>query len=304
MTDTRRTAATAPPGGSERSTAPSVPTGPADVVAPQIDPNEVQDVGTPSRPFVDRLVSLGWTVLSGVLFIGLWQLVSMRVGSVVLPRPLQSIGAIGDAVEAGYLWSDMRITAIRIAGAFSLALGLAITFGVTLGVSKVATKLFGNWVTIAASIPSLLYIVIAYLWIGLNDRAAIIGGALVVLPTITFNIWQGMKSLDPELSEMSRAFGVSKRTTITRVLLPQTLPFIFAASRLGLALTWKIMIFVELLGRSSGVGYRIQFWYNLFNMERVLAAAIPFILVMLTLEFAVLRPAERYLFRWKREESR
>lgn len=270
-------------------------------------PPEVADteaVGLPPRSLTDRLASIGWTALSAALLILLWQLVSMRVGSNVLPRPIQSVAAIGEAIEAGYLWSDMRITAIRIAGAFALALGLAVTFGVTLGSSKLASKLFGNWVTIAASIPSLLYIVIAYLWVGLNDRAAIIGAALVVLPTITFNIWQGMKSLDPELSEMSRAFGVSRRTTVTRVMLPQTLPFIFAASRLGLALTWKIMIFVELLGRSSGVGYRIQFWYNLFDMERVLAAAIPFILVMLTLEFAVLRPLERYLFRWQREESR
>lgn len=257
-----------------------------------------------SRRRTDRLASAGWTLLSAGLLIVLWQLISMRVGSSVLPRPIQSVGAIGEAMEAGYLWSDMRITAARIAAAFVLALALAITFGVTLGMSELATKLFGNWVTIAASIPSLLYIVIAYLWIGLNDRAAIIGGAFVVLPTITFNVWQGMKSLDPELSEMSRTFGVPRRTTIFRVLLPQTLPFIFASSRLGLALTWKIMIFVELLGRSSGVGYRIQYWYNLFNMERVLAAAIPFILVMLTLEFVVLRPAERYLFRWKREESR
>lgn len=299
---TDATTTTGRPGGPSTGPAGAAPGAPPGSAPP--DDIDTEQVGLPPRTLSERLASAGWTALSAVLLIALWQVVSMRVGSTVLPRPIQSIGAIGDAIEAGYLWSDMRITAVRIAGAFALALSLAITFGVTLGMSKLATKLFGNWVTIAASIPSLLYIVIAYLWVGLNDRAAIIGGALVVLPTITFNIWQGMKSLDPELSEMSRAFGVNRRTTIAKVLLPQTLPFIFAASRLGLALTWKIMIFVELLGRSSGVGYRIQYWYNLFNMERVLAAAIPFILVMLTLEFAVLRPLERHLFRWKREESR
>jgi NitT/TauT family transport system permease protein len=285
---------TAPTSADAPSLPGSSPTGPAAASESEV----------PKRTLRERAASVGWAILSAALFVGLWQLLSMRVGSAVLPRPVQSVLAIGDSLEAGHLWSDMRVTAVRIAGAFALALTLAVIFGVTLGMSKIATKLFGSWVTIAASIPSLLYIVIAYLWIGLNDRAAIIGGALVVLPTITFNMWQGLKSLDPDLSEMARAFGVSRRTTITSVLLPQTLPFIFAASRLGLALTWKIMIFVELLGRSSGVGYRIQFWYNLFNMERVLAAAIPFICVMLTLEFAVLRPLERHLFRWKREESR
>ena len=58
-------------------------------------------------------------------------------------------------------------------------------------------------------------------------------------------LWQGMKSLDPGLSEMARAFGVPRWMLFRRVLLPQTIPFLFAAARLGLALTWKIIIFVD-----------------------------------------------------------
>ncbi|HYY88251.1 MAG TPA: ABC transporter permease, partial [Chloroflexota bacterium] len=81
-------------------------------------------------------------------------------------------------------------------------------------------------------------------------------------------------------------------------------PYLFAAARSGLALTWKIVIFVELMGRSSGVGYRIQYWYNLFNMGRVLASAIPFMMVMLLVELVVVRKLELYLFRWQRSELR
>jgi NitT/TauT family transport system permease protein len=88
------------------------------------------------------------------------------------------------------------------------------------------------------------------------------------------------------------------------VLFPQTLPYLFAAARACLALTWKIVIFVELMGRSSGVGYRIQYFYGLFNMERVLASALPFMLVMLLVELVVMRRLEQYLFRWRREETR
>jgi len=68
---------------------------------------------------------------------------------------------------------------------------------------------------------------------------------------------------------------------------------LFAAARSCLALTWKLVIFVELMGRSSGVGYRIQYFYSLFNMERVLASALPFMLMMLLIELVVLR--QRYL---------
>lgn len=229
---------------------------------------------------------------------------SINVGTDVLPTPLATAGAIGDYFESGLLWSDMRETGKRIVGAFALALVLSIIAGCTLGLSKWASRLFGAWVTIAASVPSLLYIVVCYLWIGLNDRAAVLGCALIVTPAMTFAIWDGVKALNPELGEMARAFATPRSIIVRRIVVPQTLPFVFIAARSGLSLTWRIMIFAELVGRSSGVGYRIQYWYNLFNMERVLAAALPFVGVMLLIEFAILRPLERWLFRWRRAETR
>jgi NitT/TauT family transport system permease protein len=125
-----------------------------------------------------------------------------------------------------------------------------------------------------------------------------------VAPSATFNVLQGVKSMDPQLSEMARAYGVPRWTVVRRVLLPQTIPFLFAAARSGLALTWKIVIFVELMGRSSGVGYRIQYWYNLFDMQRVLASALPFMLIMLLVELVIIRKLETFLFRWRRAEAR
>jgi NitT/TauT family transport system permease protein len=258
----------------------------------------------PRRTPADRAAMVGWPVLSGILLLGVWQFVSWRVGSDVLPGPVASVRAVGDSVSQGYLWSDMWATAKRVAGSFSLALAAGTAAGVLLGRSPIAARLFGSWVTILSSIPSLLIIVVTYLWIGLTDTGAIVGTALVVFPTLTFNVWQGVKTLDPDLAEVARAFGVDRFTALRRVVLPQTLPFLFAAARLGLALTWKMTIFVEVLGRSSGVGYRIQYWYNTADMERVLGSALPFLVVMLTLELAVLRPLERHLFRWQRAEAR
>lgn len=240
-----------------------------DPVAPVRAEHRAQ--GTPQRPtqrLPQPLVHIGQHLLSGGLLIGLWLLLSWLVSVNVVPTPWQTWLALLRALEDGYIWNDMAVTFSRTLGAFVLAMLLGSTFGALLG-SATFSRIFANWLTIAASIPSLLYIVVAYLAIGLNDTAAILGAGLVVAPSIAYNVWQGMKSLDPQLSEMSRAFGVSRWTRFWRVILPQTFPFLCAAARLGLALTWKIMIFVELLGRSTGVGYRIQYWYQLFNMERV-----------------------------------
>jgi NitT/TauT family transport system permease protein len=243
-------------------------------------------------------------VVASLALLGLaWQGVSFIVGADVLPGPIASVLSIRHSAADGYLWSDIAITAYRIAGAFAIALVVSIIAGALLGRVRVAERLFGPWVTIGASVPSLVVIVVVYLAVGINDRAAMIGTALIVAPSMTFAVWDGMRAINPELQEMARAFAVPRFTIVRRVVLPQTMPFIFTAARTGLSLTWRIMIFVELLGRQSGVGYRIQYFYNLVDMNRVVAAALPFVALMLAFEFGVLRPLELYVFRWRRSEA-
>ncbi len=255
-------------------------------------------------PLAGSLRSALYVIGSLFLLAVAWQLVSYAVGADILPDPIASILAVEESSREGYLWSDIGITAFRIAGAFLIAFTAALAVGTLLGRSQVAERLFGPWVTIGASIPSLVIIVIVYLSVGINDRAAMIGTALIVAPPMTFAVWDGVRAINPELQEMARAFAIPKFTILRRVILPQTTPFIFTAARTGLSLTWRLMIFVELLGRSSGVGYRIQYFYNLVDTTRVVAAALPFIALMLLFEFCVLRPLERWAFRWRRAEAK
>jgi NitT/TauT family transport system permease protein len=245
-----------------------------------------------------------YVIASLFLLALVWQAVSSLVGADVLPGPTASILAVEQSNREGYLWSDIGITAYRIVGAFLMALAAALVIGTLLGRSRLAERLFGPWVTIGASIPSLVVIVVVYLSVGVNDHAAMIGTALIVAPPMIFAVWDGIRAINPELQEMARAFAIPKFTILRRVILPQTTPFIFVAARTGLSLTWRLMIFVELLGRSSGVGYRIQYFYNLVDMKRVVAAALPFIALMLLFEFCVLRPLERWVFRWRRAEAK
>jgi NitT/TauT family transport system permease protein len=243
-------------------------------------------------------------IASVLLILAGWQLVSQLVSTDVLPSPAMTAAAVSESLVDGQQWGDMAITFARMIAAFALSMSLAVVIGLALGTVRWFGQVFGLWVTVAASVPSLLYVVLAYLALGLSETAAIVAVALVVTPSAIFNVWQGVLAVDPRLSEMARSFELPRAIIVRRVLLPQTLPYLFAAARASLALTWKIVIFVELMGRTSGVGYRIQYWYNLFDMQRVLAAALPFMALMLLLELVVIRRLEVRLFRWRRAEAR
>jgi len=87
---------------------------------------------------------------------------------------------------------------------------------------------------------------------------------------------------------------------LRHVVLPQLTPYFLAASRSGLALIWKIVLVVELLGRSNGVGFQIQIYFQLFDVTMILAYTLAFILVVQAIEWLGLQPLERWITRWRR----
>ena len=140
---------------------------------------------------------------------------------------------------------------------------------------------------------------LAYIWIGLTETAAIMAVAINKIPNVTVTIREGARAMDPQLTEMARIYRFSRRQMLTEVMLPQLHPYIAAAARSGIALIWKIVLVVELLGRSNGVGFQIHLYFQLFDVRAILGYTLAFVAVMLVVEFAVLQPWERRASRWR-----
>jgi NitT/TauT family transport system permease protein len=139
----------------------------------------------------------------------------------------------------------------------------------------------------------------AYVWAGLNEPAAIAAVALNKLPNATVTVREGARSLDRSLDEMAQVFNMGPWTRLRHVLIPQLAPYLAAAARSGLSLVWKIVLIVELLGRPNGVGFEIFVAFQLFDVTRILAYAIAFVLVMLAIETFLVQPIERHVSRWR-----
>ena len=105
--------------------------------------------------------------------------------------------------------------------------------------------------------------------------------------------------LDPGLEEMATVFAMPCQTRVKHVMLPQLAPYIAAATRAGLSLVWKIVLVVELMGRSNGVGFEIGSAFQLFDVALLLAYALPFVGIMLAIETFLVQPFERHVSRWR-----
>ena len=115
---------------------------------------------------------------------------------------------------------------------------------------------------------------------------------------------EGARALDPQLDEMAQAFRFSRAARLRHVVAPQLAPYLAAATRSGLSLVWKIVLVVELLGRSNGVGFEINMAFQLFDVQLLLAYAIPFVALMLGVETLLVQPLERHVSRWRRGVAR
>jgi NitT/TauT family transport system permease protein len=238
-----------------------------------------------------RFVSYGSLVL-------LWMF-GARVMGDVLPGPLEVFGFIGREIENGRLAFHVGITTRRVLIAFAIALTAGVALGALMGRSKRADDLLQGWLIVTLTVPRILLFVVAYLTAGLNDRALIVALVVTVLPTIVVTIREGTRALDGGLIEMARAFRRSDVQVWRSVILPQLMPFVVGTARGALALSWKMVVLGELLGRTSGVGYQISFYFQFFNMQGILAYGITMMALLAFIDLVVMGWVQRRAFRWR-----
>ena len=245
--------------------------------------------------------SFGWLrVLSPLLLLLLWEIAARLFDSRMLPPASAVFRALGQEITAGPLPRDLAITLGRVAAAFVLSMALGTALGLAMGRWRAVDHFFESWLTVLLNVPAVVLIVLLYIWFGLNEAAAIAAVALNKLPATAVTIREGRRAIDRELNEMAESFRMTRWRTLRHVVLPQLSPYVFAAARNGLSLIWKIVLVVELLGRSNGVGFRIQVYFQLFDVTRLLAYTLAFILVMQGFEWSVMQPLERRANRWRR----
>jgi NitT/TauT family transport system permease protein len=234
-----------------------------------------------------------------VLLVVVWSAFSHIVGARLLPAP-QTVGlAIVHEARSGALAFNLAVTLARVAVSFSIAMVLGTVIGLAMGRLPMFDQLADPWLVVLLNLPALVIIVLAYIWAGLTEPAAIAAVALNKLPITTVTVREGARALDRTLDEMATVFRMGRWVRLRHVVLPQLAPYLAAATRSGLSLVWKIVLIVELLGRPNGVGFEIGVAFQLFDVTRILAYALSFVVVMLAIETFLVQPIERYVSRWR-----
>ena len=243
--------------------------------------------------------SLAWRIGSIALLLAVWQIVAAAIHSRLLPSASTVLVVMAQECVHGPLLFNLGITLARVAAAFVVAMIVGTAIGIVMGRSRTIDALFDSWLVLLLNLPALVIIVLAYVWFGLTEAAAIGAVAVNKIPNTAVTLREGARALDRRYADMAATFHIGRWRTLRHVIMPQLYPYIFAAARSGLALVWKIVLIVELLGRSNGVGFEIQLYFQQFDVTRILAYSIAFMVVMQLIEWAVFQPLERRASAWR-----
>ncbi len=248
-----------------------------------------------------RSQSGNWpATLSLLLLLVIWQGLASALHSPTLPPPLTVAKVFWQACASGELPYHLGVTLLRLLVSFSIAMLLGCAIGVLLGKHPLLNAFFDHWLVIFLNVPALVTIILCYVWFGLVESAAIAAVVVNKLPNVVVTIREGARTLDKDLLEMAQSYRFGRRKTVVHVIWPQLHPFVMAATRGGLALIWKIILVVELLGRSNGMGYQLHIFFQLFDVASLLAYTIAFVAVIQLIEMLVLKPLDRKSRRWRR----
>jgi len=238
--------------------------------------------------------------LSLAVFVALWQGAALVLDSNLLPSPVAVAGVFWLELVSGQLTYHLGSTLIRLISSFAVAMLLGSAIGLALGRNKNLNAFFDNWLVIFLNIPALVTIILCYVWFGLSEASAILAVVINKLPNVIVTIREGARTLDQDLLDMARCYRLSRINTLKHVIWPQLHPFMMSATRSGLALIWKIILIVELLGRNNGVGFQLHLYFQLFDVASILAYSIAFVIVVQGIEHTILKPLDKQSQRWRR----
>jgi sulfonate transport system permease protein len=156
---------------------------------------------------------------------------------------------------SGELLRNIWVSFWRAGVGFVIGGGIGFALGLVNGLSQLSSRLTDTTLQMVRNIPHLALIPLVILWFGIDETAKIFLVALGVFFPIYLNTLHGIRSVDPQLIEMGRIYGMSDVELFRRVIFPGALPSMFVGLRFALGIMWLTLIVAETIAASSGLGY-------------------------------------------------
>lgn len=239
--------------------------------------------------------------LAVLVFLGIWELFGRRVDPILMSYPSAIAVAFVETIASGELIRE----SLRSIRAFLAGFGLAIAFGIALGIVMGAYRrveyALDPFINALYSTPNVALIPLIVLWLGLGLSAKIAVVFLISFFPIVVSTFSGVKNISGSLVEIGRAFGFNQTEILRKIILPGSIPFIATGVRLAVGRAVVGMVVAEFFTAISGLGGMIIKYSNKFETDRMFVPIIVLAVFGIALTELV-KVFERKVAPWKETE--
>jgi sulfonate transport system permease protein len=172
-----------------------------------------------------------------------------------MPAPSDVLAAGFRLIASGELLTHVQVSFARALTGFAVGGAIGFALGLTNGLSTVSERVSDTTLQMVRNVPHLALIPLVILWFGIEEEAKLFLVALGVFFPVYVNTLHGIRSVDPQLVEMGRIYGMSPWSLFWRVILPGALPSVFVGVRYALGIMWLTLIVAETISAQAGLGY-------------------------------------------------
>jgi sulfonate transport system permease protein len=240
---------------------------------------------------------LAWIVPALLLVV--WQIASSLgfISDSVLPSPLKVATAGWTVARSGALFDNVEVSFLRAMAGLVVGGGIGFAFGLANGVSKFSEHLTDSTLQMLRNIPHLSLIPLVILWFGIGEEAKLFLVALGVFFPIYLNTLHGIRTIDPQLLEMGRSYGMTNSMLFRRIILPGAMPSILVGLRFALGIMWLTLIVAETIAAQSGIGYMAMQAREFLQVDLVVFSILIYALLG-KLADSVARVLEHQCLKW------
>ncbi|WP_066096887.1 ABC transporter permease [Xanthomonas massiliensis] len=229
-----------------------------------------------------------------------WSLASDRgwIDARTLPSPLQVLQTLAGMARNGEAWDSLSISLQRVLAGCALGAVAGLLLGMAMGTWRTVHALVHPAFRALACVPVLGWLPLLMLLLGIGEALKIVLIAKAAFIPVALNTSAGIRAVPVSWLEVADVYGLGAWQRWTRVALPAALPAVWTGLRYGLTSCWLVLVLVELLASSEGLGYLMSNGQQLMQLDVLLACVVMIGAMGFGLD-RLLQAVERWLLRWR-----
>jgi NitT/TauT family transport system permease protein len=215
------------------------------------------------------------------ILVGLWELALAveYVSESILPHPKDIVVSFWELAGSSFVWDDVGATAWEAVAGFGLGSALGLALAIPSGLSPIMRQMLGPYAVALQVTPRIAIAPLIIAWAGFGYNSKIWIAAIIAFFPVYVNALTGILTVDEDAREMFRSLGASRWQTFMHLMVPSSLPVLFAGLKTAAGLSLVGAVVGEFISAERGLGVLVQ----QFSSQLAIADAFAVILMLMLL---------------------